>query len=417
MARIERLSQVVEGGLCTGCGICESLAGRARIAMALSQGGQIRPQIKTDLDSAEEWRILAICPGATLVGPAVGDGFGFGPIDPVWGPMEASYRAWAAKPEIRHRAAAGGTLTALGAYLIASGEVEAVLHVKASADRPELTDAWVSRSVEEVVAGAQSRYGPAAPLVHVKTLLDRGTRFAVIGKPCDISAIRHWSRSEPRVAEQIPYLLTIFCGGVPTVQTAHKIAAYYGVAPEELSLFRWRGEGWPGVTRIETKDGRGFDLAYDDAWYNPAMPWDYDIQFRCKICPDAIGEMADVAAPDGWIMENGKPIHREAPGVNIAIARTAKGKALIGRAVAAGWLATEPFTRDEIHAMHQDHLRRKYGHPARGAALALLGQPRLATSNYRAGAMLWRNGLIGNLREFFGMIRRVIGGRNREPVG
>ena len=90
-------------------------------------------------------------------------------------------------------------LTALGVHLIRSGKVDAVLHVKASTVDPVQTDAWISTTVAEVIEGAQSRYGPAAPLVHVHRLLAEGKRFAVIGKPCDCSAIRNLAATDPRV--------------------------------------------------------------------------------------------------------------------------------------------------------------------------------------------------------------------------
>ena len=181
------------------------------------------------------------------------------------------------------------------------------------------------RTPAEVRSGAQSRYGPASPLRHVMDLLDQGLRFAVLAKPCDVAAIRNLGRIDDRVATQVPYLITIFCGGLPTEQTARKVAGYHGVAAEEVSVFRWRGNGWPGPTHVETHDGRTFDLTYDDVWYDERKPWKYDIQFRCKVCPDAIGELADVSCPDSWVMVDGMPIHEEAGGANLFIARTKAG--------------------------------------------------------------------------------------------
>jgi hypothetical protein len=133
---------------------------------------------------------------------------------------------------------------------------------------------------------------------------------------------------------------------------AHKFAAAQGLTPEQIALFRWRGEGWPGMTHIESTDGRVFEIDYDTAWFDPTVPWTYDMQFRCKICPDAIGEAADVSCPDGWVMEDGKPIHREAPGVNVAVPRTAAGRRLIAEAAAAGDIHFEPFTLAELDLMH-----------------------------------------------------------------
>jgi len=416
IVEVRDLETVVRHGLCTGCGICESMIGRETVEMRLTSYGQLRPKIKGPIDPARLNDVLSVCPGAHVTGP---EGFKAGEagiMDPIWGPITSLHRAWAADDDIRFRAAAGGALTALGRYLLKSGEVEAILHVRAARREPAQTDAQVSYTIEDVAQGAQSRYGPAAPLVHVNALLDKGVRFAVIAKPCDIAAIRNLGRIDARVKAQIPYCLTIFCGGVPTVHTAYKIAAHHGLAPEELEVFRWRGNGWPGPTHIESKDGRAFDLTYDQVWYDPSAAWTYDIQFRCKICPDAIGELADVACPDGWVMENGKPIHKEAPGVNIAVARTEAGRRLVERAAAAGEIRLESFDLASLHAMHSDHLERKLGHPARTLGLALAGQPRLRVRGYRAVSAFLRAGVIGNWQAFWGAFRRGRARANREPL-
>ncbi|HEX9448187.1 MAG TPA: Coenzyme F420 hydrogenase/dehydrogenase, beta subunit C-terminal domain, partial [Dongiaceae bacterium] len=297
---IRDLEAVVSQGLCTGCGICESMLGRDNVDMRLTSFGQLRPRIKRKLDRRKLDAVLKVCPGVSITGPQDFKSGESGVLDPVWGPVTSIQRSWAGRDDIRHWSAAGGTLTALGCYLLDSKRVEAVLHVRASATEPAMTEAQISTTPQQVIAGAQSRYGPGAPLIHVMELLDKGTRFAVIAKPCDIAAIRNLAKIDPRVDKQIPYCLTIFCGGVPTIDTAYKIANHRGVKPDELSVFRWRGNGWPGPTHIGTKDGRGFDLTYDEVWYDPSADWTYDIQFRCKICPDAIGELADIAAPDGW---------------------------------------------------------------------------------------------------------------------
>jgi len=418
MSRPRSLEAVVAHGLCAGCGLCESLLGRERVAMRLTADGYLRPEVKQAIAPAELEPVLAVCPGATITGPsakATRADYAAGP-HPVWGPVAAIQKVWAGDPAIRHRAAAGGALTALGCFLLASGKVEAILHVSASTEQPILTEARVSTTPREVVEGAQSRYGPAAPLVHVRRLLDEGKRFAVIAKPCDIAAMRALMRQDPRARSLIAYTLTIFCGGVPTTFTAERIARHAGFAPEELKVFRWRGNGWPGPTHMEGRDGRVAELTYDQTWYDPAASWTYDIQFRCKICPDAIGELADVACPDGWVMEQGKPIHREAPGVNIAIARTAAGRALVAEALATGALAGAPFTVDELFAMHGDHLDRKLGHPARLLGLWLAGEPTPRLAGYRWWATLRRAGWRGNWRALWGAFRRARAGANREPA-
>jgi coenzyme F420 hydrogenase subunit beta len=231
-----------------------------------------------------------------------------------------------------------------------------------------------------------------------------------------VGAIRNLGRIDPRVATQIPYLITLFCGGAPTVFTAEKVVRYHGVEVDEVGVFRWRGNGWPGPTHVETKDGRVFDLTYDYVWYTPGVPWTYDIQFRCKICPDAIGELSDIACPDGWIMENGKPIHREAPGQNVFVVRTEVGERLLAEAVAAGAVELAPFSVPELEAMHGDHAPRKMEWPARARALAAEGELAPAYENFRAEAMVRRNGPEADRAAEDGARRRIRKGKHREPT-
>ena len=140
------------------------------------------------------------------------------------------------------------------------------------------------------------------------------------------------------------------------------------------------------------------------------------MQFRCKICPDAIGELADVACPDGWIMRDGKPIHEEAPGENIFVARTEKGEALVREAAAAGAIELAPIAYDEFASMHDDHRPRKIEGPARTVALRLSGEPYPKFRRFRRLRMVWMNGFWGNLEALVGGLRRVREGRHLEPL-
>lgn len=409
--QLNNVTDVVAAGLCTGCGLCSSIAGPDNISMGINIAGNMRPLPIRPINAAVNSEIMKTCPGATLTGPGKPDGV---ETDPTWGPIRQLRRTWSAEPEVRHRAAAGGTLTGLGRYLLESGEVDAILHVKASEKTPWLTDAQISRTGEAVLQGAQSRYGPAAPLKHVKALLDAGERFAVIAKPCDISAVRALAVVDPRVNKQVKYLLTNFCGGVFNAHVARSIIRYHGVDEVDVKRFGFRGDGWPGPHRVETRDGQTFDIAYEEAYKD--KPWGYDLQFRCKICPDAVGEVADISVPDGWILRNGKPVYDEAPGTNAAVVRTESGARLLANAVKAGFIETSELSLAELEAMHANHPVRKLGTPATFFALKIMGQPRPDVRGYRPWMSLRHGGPRVAIRQFRGTIRRVIRRDNSEPT-
>ena len=271
------------------------------------------------LDAATLERINAVCPGTRIEGARPGDQSAEAIHDVVWGSAEHLAIGYAGDPAVRHRGSTAGVLTALGQFLLASGRVKFILHVSASSREPLRTDRRLSFDTASVQEGAGSRYGPAATLVDFTALLDRGETFALIAKPCDVAAVRNLARIDPRVDRYLAYALTFVCGGASDLTKSEEVLSEFGIRPEEISLFRYRGYGNPGPTRLETRDGRSYELTYQDMWKDEAT---WRIQPRCKICPDAIGESSDLAASDVW--PGGAPAG-ENPGFNGIIVRTRRG--------------------------------------------------------------------------------------------
>ena len=120
----ERLYAIVEQGLCIGCGLCQSLAGRERVWVTKTLNGFLAPVVVGDLDHETVDRIYAVCPGTRV------EGLPESLIEPdtradnVWGPWRRMVRAWASNPEVRFEGSTGGVMTALGAYLLASKRVD-----------------------------------------------------------------------------------------------------------------------------------------------------------------------------------------------------------------------------------------------------------------------------------------------------
>lgn len=383
--------------------------------MTIAANGHSRPILPADLDTSN---LVDICPGATIIGPdpaLLDEGT---TLDPVWGPRRAMHRGWSTDPQVRHTAAAGGVLTMLGRFLLDSGRVDAILHIRTDPNDPFGSVAHVSRTADEVLQGAQSRYGPAAPLVPVHALLDAGERFAVIAKPCDINAIRNLARHDPRVDEQVVCLLTIFCGTTAHRRMAEDIARAHGIEPDETTVFRYRGMGWPGMTHVDTADGRSAELAYAAAYLDDGETrWRYDAQWRCKVCVDQIGEVADLSVPDAWILdEHGKPLHDEAPGVNVVFERTARGSELVTAAVEAGYLELAPVSDAEFEAMHADHRSYRMSEPARLAALREAGAAEPRTANYRLAQMIALAPDEMLAAERAGTLDRIQRGQASEPL-
>ncbi len=399
--RPQSIREVVENGLCIGCGLCEAL-GPDQWRMVVTPQGRLRPAPCGTADPAVDAAILEACPGTVAEAEAEQGAR----VDPVWGAWRHMGEAWAGDADIRFRAATGGVLTALGVHLLTTGKADFILHCAADPDRP-MRSRWVmSDTAEQVVARAGSRYGPSDTLAGLEAALARARPFAIIAKPCDAGAVRARAKADPRLDRWLVALLVMVCGGASDLGKSWQVLEEFGIEEDELSLFRYRGYGNPGRTRVETQDGRAFEKTYNQMW-GDAAGW--HIQTRCKLCPDAIGEAADIAAADIW--PDGAPVGEDA-GFNGVIVRTARGGALFDAAVAAGDLVggREHGPRDYDHFQpHQVHKKRAMAARLRGLRAA--AKPHYAHAGLRLEALD-----SGDRAEEAGARRRAEGGRFAERM-
>jgi coenzyme F420 hydrogenase subunit beta len=369
----ERLYAIVEQGLCIGCGLCQSVAGSDRVRVSKTMTGYLQPVVEGELDHATVDRIYAVCPGTRVEGLPERLLEADTKQDNVWGPWRRMVRAWAGDPAVRFEGSTGGVLTALGAYLLESKRVDFILQVKTSATEPSFGDPVLSFTGADVFEAAGSRYGPAAALLNIDEVLDRKQPFAFIAKPCDISALRNYARQDARVDELVKYWLTMVCGGYGTPQGTIEFYKRAGIDADEVTALRYRGRGCPGPTRVETASGAQ-EFHYIDYWGEDETKW--TLPFRCKICPDGIGEAADIAAADTWI--GGSPNRVDSvddPGVNALIARTRAGEELIAAAAADGALTLDYDTVPDTVSVYQPHqVNKKYAAWARHQGLADAGR-------------------------------------------
>ena len=409
MTQATTLEGIVRAGLCAGCGICESMAGRDRIEMVNVDPGRVRPRVKALLDPGEEARIVEVCPGAHVDGAMDYAGPYPGTVDPVVGPTIACYHGHATDEEVRFKAAAGGGLTTLGRYLLEKGEVDSVLHVIASKEAPMRSHHHVSFDRAAMLAGSGSRYGPVAPLVDVMAMLEKGKRFAFIGKPCDVNAMRNLGRVDGRVGELVPYMLTISCGGMIDYDCIHAFLARHGLEEKDLVEFRYRGHGWPGDHYGRAQDGREAREWYGEIVYEHH----YSSQFRCKLCPDHTGEQADVSVMDPWPI--GRP-EGEAPGECLFQTRTEKGDALVQAAGRDGYLDLEPSDVAFMRQTQPHQVIKKRGMLARLLAMRCAGEPLPRFRNIRLGRAALGIHPMFHWRNFTGALRRIRAGGSREAV-
>jgi len=403
------LEEIVENGLCIGCGLCRSIAGRDQIDFVMTPQGRERPLARRPLDRAALERINAVCPG-TRIGGTDTASCNTAMHDTVWGPAERLSIGHASDPLVRFRGSSGGGLTALGRFLLSSGRVNFILHVGASKSAPMRSERRLSFDAAAVLDGAGSRYGPVAVLMDFCEILERAEPFALIAKPCDVTAVRNLGRIDARVDRYMRYALTLVCGGASDLRKSEEVLQHFRIHESELALFRYRGHGNPGLTRVETKDGRAFELTYQQLWEDESK---WMIQPRCRICPDAIGVEADIAASDVW--PGGSPAGEDA-GFNGFIVRTARGLELYEAAVAAGALTIDhSATYADFDRFQPHQVRKRRAVWARLKALQVTGKPVPQVTNLGLEDCARQNTLRENLAEYRGARDRAGASSLTEP--
>jgi coenzyme F420 hydrogenase subunit beta len=394
-----RLEKVLDGDLCSGCGLCASIIGPDGAQMTMSAEGYLRPEITRLPTPAQADLIDAVCPGGRL-------DLVEGRRDPVWGPVAGLYTGWATDEETRHRGSSGGALSALLEHVLDTGTADYVLHVGADKERPWLNRLEVSTMAAEVVLRAGSRYAPSSPRADIVQRLDDDRRFVVVAKPCDIAGLRQYARHDPRVDERIPVMVSFMCGGIPSERGVLMLLERMGLSDEEVVSFRFRGHGWPGRATATTATDEERSLSYAETWGDVLSK---HVQRRCKICPDGMGAFADVVCADAWhIAPDGRPSFDEAPGRSLVLTRTPKGIALVNAAVAGGALVIEPLELQALEAMQPHQARRTRLTRSRIAAMALLARKFPRYQGLHLGRAAAQAGIYANVKSLAGTLRRIV---------
>lgn len=397
------LSKVLAGELCSGCGLCAGISHGA-ITLETVAPGYTRPRQLAAIDSTTEAVIRDACPGSR-VSPWE-DG---AQTHPYWGPYRQVATGHATDPEVRFTGSSGGVASALLIAALDTGLVDRALHVVADPERPTRNILHWSATRAEVLAGAGSRYAASSPLADIDAALSAGHRFAFVGKPCDVSALRQLARHDPRVDRQIPIMLSFFCGGIPSHAGSDRIIRAMGMEPAEVVRFRYRGQGWPGTARAETGDGGSAEMSYADSWGGHLSK---EVQFRCKICPDAIGGAADIAVADAWYGgESGYPTFEEQDGRSLVMTRTARGEQLLQQAIGSAAIEVTPLPIGDIILMQPSQARRKRMVLARLSACAATLQPRPDVRGLKVLSAARQASIRESLHNLLGTTRRILIGR------
>lgn len=325
--------------------------------------------------------------------------------DGIWGKYQEVYCGWSNNPDVRKKASSGGILTSICIYLLQNHYVDGIIQTRADQSCPYKTQTIVSRTEEDVLSCMGSRYSVSSPLAELSSLMQEGKKYAFVGKPCDVSALRMYMESNTSIKNRIPYLLSFFCAGEPSDDAQRQLLDKLNVSEADCVSLRYRGDGWPGFAIAEQKDGKIGSISYNDSW---GKILGRDVRKSCRLCLDGIGELADISCGDAWhLTAENEPDFSEHDGRNVVFARTDKGSGLIREMKEAGLIALEPYDIDELKYIQKYQFERRASLYAILAALRICGRPVPGYDRKVLKAFSKNMPVLKQMKRFAGTIRRV----------
>lgn len=374
----------------------------------------LRPVLRSGRSDEETAEAATVCPGAAITRPPLPEGV-VAELADAWGAVLEMWEGYAADPEVRLAGSSGGVVTAFGIHAAEADDLAGVVHTRADEASPLRARTVLSTTRAQVLAGAGSRYAPAGPCDRLDLVEDAPGPVLVVGKPCDIAGLHAAALGRPALAAGIGVTVAVFCAGTPSTRGTLEMLEVMGVSgPDDVATLRYRGDGWPGDAVVTTHSGVPAEgrLDYDGSWNSVLQK---HRQWRCRVCPDHTGELADVSVGDPWY----RPVQAGDPGRSLVVVRTERGRALVAAARRSGAVVLERVDPGVLPASQPNLLRTRGAVAGRVATLRAAGRPFPRFAGFPMWRFWWSElPLEEKLRSTVGTLRRLPrrGGRRATPT-
>ena len=251
-----------------------------------------------------------------------------------------AYLSYSTDNDIRYRASSGGFCKELMKFLIKNQIYDKVILTELGDGNLSLVSQTVITDNIEKILSVKSNtiYGNTNPL-SVLNELNKNESYIFVGLPCHIKTVREYSKKN-----DIKILtICLFCNHTPDYGYTKYILDKHNVKKNDVIHFEYRGSGWPGNTKIKTKNGESM-MNFPALWsrYNDHTPTPLK---KCKCCVDFISSEADICVGDAWVQ---RIIEKDKLGTNIVIGMNEIGNDLIKKCYDNGHISIEDWNEDEF---------------------------------------------------------------------
>jgi coenzyme F420-reducing hydrogenase beta subunit len=266
-------------------------------------------------------------------------------VDKYVGQFRDTSLSHARQEQIRNGAASGGVTSALFIHGLNHGWFEGVVVCRSVIERGKVRARFeIATSEEAILACRGSKYVETAFLREVLPLIRAfPARVAVVGLPCDISALARRADKEPELARKLALTVALVCGhnsrkGLIDAVTARMERE----AGARLAAYKFRVGHWRG--QIEAHFDNETVAHYPTSRFNDYQNLFFFCEKKCLACHDHYGYEADLSIGDVWLFRlKTDPIKHSG-----VIVRSERGDALFRAATRNGEVISQPLDIRDI---------------------------------------------------------------------
>jgi len=350
------VENVRNGGYCIGCGACASVE-QTPFEMYVNAFGCISARIKqgANIDDPSV-DLRRICPfsGTSLNETEISRSH-FDAMDysDGIGHHLSLYAGYVVEGDFRSQGSSGGMATWLATELLSTNIVDGIVHVHQRSPDGEdrrLFEYGISTSVEAVKRHTKSQYYPIEMSEVVRQIRAREGRYAFIGLPCFVKAMRLLMENDPVVADRVVYCISLVCGHLKSMRWTDLLGWHIGIAPLSISRigFREKIEGKPASEYFfrltgEVQGKTESKLVRVSSKLGGSWEQGYFMYEACDYCDDIVGETADLSVGDAWLPE----YSHDSGGTNLLIVRNRELQAILKRAKTEGRIMLDGLTETQ----------------------------------------------------------------------
>ena len=402
VARIENLRQVVETGLCLGCGACAYICQGANIRLVDFVDEGVRPVLDTD-QCARCSECLEVCPAFENDHREINRRPGILPeMTEYCGPVMEMWEGHATDSEIRFAGSSGGLITALALYCLERERMHGVLHIGVDERDATRNRTKLSRTRADLLGNTGSRYAPASACDSLGQIESAPGKCVFVGQPSEVTALRKAERLRPALREKVGLAISFFCAGSPSRKGTLALLQKMEIDPAQVEDLRYRGLGWPGMfaVRLKGESKPTAQMTYKESWgfvqaFRP---------FSTHLCPDGTGEDADISCGDPWYRE----IPPDEPGLSLVVVRTEAGRRIVREALKADYVTLTPAETWKLLDSQRNLMAKRGAIGGRVATLKMLGLPAPRLRGFSLFKNWRRLSFAEKMRSTLGTVRRII---------